>query len=55
MDWYQIEDMIFDSAETEFKNIKCPDCENELEIEKGTRSAKIKCSNCGIVKIYDLK
>lgn len=55
MDWYQIEDMIFESEETKFENIKCPDCNHILSIKKDTRETMIKCLNCGITKIYDLK
>lgn len=53
--WYDIEDMVYDSEETEFNNVECPYCGNYLliEKEKSDNSARISCKTCGVICIYD--
>lgn len=54
MDWYDVEDIVFDSNNNNnFENLKCPDCGHELIVEKYDESAKITCKGCGIINIYD--
>lgn len=52
--WYDIEDMVYESEETEFKNVECPYCGHYLDIEKDKDegSAKISCKTCGVIVIY---
>lgn len=52
MDWYDIEDIVFDSGNKNFENLKCPDCGHELIVEKCDESAKITCKACGTINIY---
>ena len=46
MDWRDIEEMVWDSNESEFNDIKCPDCGHTLKIQKNEHGVKICCDVC---------
>jgi hypothetical protein len=48
MDWYDIQDILFDGTPEQIDAVKCPDCGGELRISyfQKTRSMEILCSSC---------
>lgn len=53
--WYDVEDMVYESDETEFNNVECPYCGHILDIKKETHHLIIRCLGCEIVTVNDFK
>ena len=51
MDWYDIQDILFEGTSEQIETVKCPDCGGELRISyfQRTRSMEILCNNCHTV------
>ena len=53
MNWYDIEDILYDGSEEDIKKVICPDCKGPVHYhyDKKTNSLKYGCKQCGIVMI----
>lgn len=50
MNWYDIEDVLYDGSEKEILNLRCPDCNNLIHhhYDKNSNSLNYGCNSCGI-------
>lgn len=51
MDWYDVEDVLYDGTNEQIDNLKCPDCGEKISYiyNKECNSLTIECKKCGYV------
>lgn len=51
MNWYDIEDVLYDGSEEDIKKLFCPDCKGSIHYRYDEKSNSLKygCKKCGIV------
>ena len=52
MDWYDVEDVLYDSTEKkQIAELRCPDCGGEIayKFEPSFSSFSVKCLKCGYI------
>lgn len=48
MDWYDVEDVLYDGTKEEIANLKCPGCDGEISFRYDDVSAfEVSCKSCG--------
>lgn len=49
MNWYDVEDILFDGKEEEMNNLSCPDCKGAIRVkyDEDVRAMEITCTKCG--------
>lgn len=52
MNWYDVEDVLYEGREEEIKKISCPDCKDLLcvKYDVEVRAMEIKCRGCGHIE-----
>ena len=52
MDWYDVEDILFDGSKEEMSKLKCPDCKGNIHViySEKVNSMQITCNKCGAIE-----
>ena len=51
MNWYDVEDILYDGSEEDVKSLSCPECNGSIHyhFDKNSNSLSYGCKKCGIV------
>ena len=47
MDWYDVDDILFDGTEEQIKAVRCPECGGHIRYRHGDGDFWIFCDQCG--------
>lgn len=53
MNWYDVDDILYDGDEAAIRNVRCPDCGGEIEFcfSEGTKTFRTMCRSCGVLNV----
>lgn len=53
MDWYDIEDILYDGTKEEIEKLRCPDCGGNISFSCSIKYKRfvLKCDSCGYLSI----
>ena len=52
MNWYDVEDILFNGSREEMLNLSCPDCIGNISVkyDEEVRGMEIRCMRCGHIE-----
>ena len=53
MDWYDVEDILFDGKREEIEKLRCPDCGGHISFSCSVKCKRfvLKCDSCGYLSV----
>lgn len=53
MDWYDVDDTLYDGSEEDIKSIRCPECGGNIKFSYHYGTFRRRCISCGQLSIQD--
>ncbi len=51
MDWYDVDDIIYEGTKEQVQALRCPECNHSIEIDysEESHSMTVRCLGCGYI------